>query len=52
MPAPRDFPIRPRAAARDLARGRIRQLEMQRLALLVVAGVLSFLLAAQFVLGA
>ena len=52
MPAPRDFPIRPRAAARDLARVRIRQLELQRLVLLAVAGLQAFLLVAQFVLGA
>lgn len=56
---PRDYAIRPRSAERDLSRLRIRNLEIQRFALLAVAGLLvavagllAFALTGVLVLGA
>jgi hypothetical protein len=49
---PRDYATRPRSAARDLLRLRIRDLENQRFALLAIAGLLAFALTGVLVLGA
>ncbi|NVP57893.1 hypothetical protein [Mycoplana rhizolycopersici] len=49
---PRDYATRPRSAQRDLLRMRIRDLEIQRFALLTVAGLLGFAMTGILVLGA
>lgn len=49
---PRDYAIRPGSAERDLSRLRIRNLEIQRFALLAIAGLLAFALTGVLVLGA
>jgi hypothetical protein len=49
---PRDFAIRPHSAEKALLRLRIKDLEVQRFALLAIVGLLAFALTGVLVLGA